>query len=177
MTSGTVRLVFSVLLAPLFFFLLVMLITPPAQAGARCYSPAEVQAEKLLRLHSELMVITVTCKMGSTGQDLVGAYTGFTKNNINDLHDAEQTMIAYYKKAYGGKGVEKLDRLRTLLANEYGQEIANLSAPVFCGKKRDKVLALYKADSGLMYGEAMAISARSYDPPCGSLKDVASKAR
>lgn len=177
MTSGTLRLLFSLLLAPLFFFVLVMLVSPKAHAAARCYSPVEVQAEQLLRLHSELMVITVTCKTGSAGENLVSAYTGFTQQNIGPLHDAEQTMIAYYKKAYGGKGVDKLDRLRTLLANEYGSEIASLSAPAFCARKRDKVLALYRADPGTLYGEAMAITAHSYDPPCSSLRDVAAKGR
>jgi hypothetical protein len=158
--------------------LLLVLAAPATSfASARCYSLAEVEAEQLLRLHSELMVITVTCHVSSTGQDLVGAYTGFTKNNIGPLHEAEQTMIRYYKNAYGGKGVEKLDRLRTLLANEYGQEIANVSAPAFCREKRDKVIALRNADSGALHGAVTAISASTYDPPCSSVRDVAARAR
>ncbi|MDD5586096.1 MAG: hypothetical protein PHY92_03950 [Alphaproteobacteria bacterium] len=156
--------------------LLFVLAAPSASlAAAHCYSPTEVEAEQLLRLHSELMVITVTCHVSSTGQDLVGAYTGFTRNNIGPLHEAEQTMISYYKKAYGGKGIDKLDRLRTQLANEYGQEIADVSAPAFCKAKRDKVIALHKADSGALHGEVMTISARTFDPPCSSLQDVAGR--
>jgi len=168
--------------ARLFFLLLSVLslsIAPygKADAAARCYSPAEIEAEQLLRLHSELMVITVTCRTASRGQDLVSAYTGFTKANIAALHAAEQTMIEYYKKAYGGKGVDKLDRLRTLLANEFGQEIASTSAQAFCDRKRDKVIAMQRADSGALRGEVMAISAHTYDPPCSSLVSVAAKGK
>ena len=121
----------------------------------------------MLRLHSELMVITVTCHQSSTGQDLVPAYTGFTRNNISALHDAEQTMICYYKKAYGGNGVSRLDRLRTLLANEYGQEIANVSAPRFCAEKRDKVITLYRETPKGLQCAVTDISAHTYEPSCG----------
>ncbi len=133
---------------------------------SRCYSPVEIEAEQLLRLHSELMVITVTCKMSSTGQDLVAAYTGFTRNNINALRDAEQTMTGYFKKTYGGKGVDRLDKLRTTLANEYGQEIANVSAPVFCAQRRDRVISFYGASPATVQGEVMRASASTYEPPC-----------
>jgi hypothetical protein len=139
----------------------------PAVAAPACYSSAEVQAEQVLRLHSELMVITVACRQGSMGEDLVRAYTGFTRNNINLLRDAEATMTAHYKKAYGGKGVDRLDRLRTLLANEFGQEIADKSAPVFCAQKRDKVLSLYHGAPATVNGEVLRVAGRSYEAPCG----------
>ena len=51
--------------------LIIMFFSAPAFAASACYSPAELQAEHLLRLHSELMVITVTCRTGSQGEDLV----------------------------------------------------------------------------------------------------------
>ncbi len=147
----------------------------PAQAAQKCYSPEEIQAEQSLRLHSELMVITVTCKRGSMGEDLVKAYTGFTRDNVDMLRESEATMTKYYKKVYGGKGVDQLDRLRTLLANEYGQRIADMSAPAFCAKYRDKVLVLYGSNSKAVQGEILQVSGRTYDPPCSSLTKVASK--
>lgn len=125
--------------------LLSVLFAAPAFAANQCYSPEELHAEHLLRLHSELMVITVTCRQSSIGEDLVPKYTGFTKSNISTLHNAEQTMIHYYKVNYGGDGVERLDKLRTKLGNEYGQKIADKSAPVFCSESRDKVVNFYMA--------------------------------
>jgi hypothetical protein len=147
------------------------LLTLPLEvyAGGRCYSPAEVEAEQVIRLHSELMVITVTCHYSSQGQDLVRAYTDFTRVNIRQLHDAEQTMAAYYKKAYGGNGVDRLDRLRTLLANEYGQEIASSSAPAFCAERRDKVVQLSGAAPEALRAAFLQVTGRTYDPICGQV--------
>lgn len=139
----------------------------PALAAA-CYSPDEIAAEQTLRLHSELMVITVTCHYSSTGQDLVGAYTGFTRKNITRLHDAEQTMIRHYEKTSGKGAVSRLDRLRTLLANEYGQQIANVSAPAFCANERDKVIAMYNGGDDQLTGavSSLTVGARTYEPAC-----------
>jgi hypothetical protein len=150
----------------------------PALAAPACYSPAELQAEHLLRLHSELMVITVTCRQGSQGEDLVPAYTGFTKRNIGVLHDAEQTMIRYYG-VHGGKGVQKLDTLRTKLGNEYGQKIAAMSAPAFCRAYRDRVMSFYRASSGEVQNEVLRMQAveKSYVQPCLPATRIAKKAR
>lgn len=144
----------------------------PVVAAPACYEPQQIRAEQLLRLHSELMVITVTCRQGSNGQDLVSAYSGFTKRNIGALREAEQTMIAYYKTRGGGDAVAKLDRLRTLLGNEYGQKAADMSAPVFCGAYRDRVLSFYGASARDIDGEVMRMTAaeRSYAKSCDAEK-------
>lgn len=143
----------------------------PAAAAPACYEPEQVKAEQLLRLHSELMVITVTCRQSSQGQDLVPAYSGFTKKNIDVLHNAEQTMISYYK-ANGGNAVPRLDRLRTMLGNEYGQKIATMSAPAFCAAYRDRVVAFYGASQSEIDGEVRRMEAaeKSYIKPCGGEK-------
>jgi hypothetical protein len=148
-----------------FFFLLSAAL--PALAVSACYTPAELHAEHLLRLHSELMVITVTCHVGSQNEDLVSAYTGFTKNHISALHEAENTMSSYYSQ-HGGHGQDKLDKLRTKLGNEFGQKIADMSAQPFCDAYRDKVLAFYRASPADVQGEVqrMEASDTSYIEPC-----------
>lgn len=113
--------------------------TFPASAATACYAPKQLRAEQLLRLHSELMVITVTCRQGSDGHSLAPAYTFFTRRNLRLLRDAEQTMLAWYKSTNNGDPVGNLDQLRTRLGNEYGQKAATISAPKFCAKYRDKV--------------------------------------
>lgn len=126
-------------------FLSVLLASLPvaAQAGRQCYLPAELKSEQVLRLHSQLMVIAVTCRSSSRGQDLVRAYAAFTHDNIDILRDAEQILIRYYKERFHDDGVSHLDVLRTQLGNEYGQESADDSAPLFCRQYRDKVITLY----------------------------------
>lgn len=153
----------------LLMFLGLVFFSTPSHASSACYTPAEMEAEQLLRLHSELMVITVTCHQGSDGQNLVPAYTGFTHNNLNLIRGAEQTMIGFYKKHYKGDPTARLDRLRTLLANEYGKQIADVSAPRFCASERDKVVTLYNYAPASILGEAKReqISAHFYAPLCG----------
>ncbi|MFA6279998.1 MAG: hypothetical protein WC612_04310 [Bdellovibrionales bacterium] len=139
-----------------------------AHAANHCYAPEELKAEQLLRLHSELMVITVTCKQGSTGRDLVRPYVGFTKRHTKAIQEAEATLINYYAKAFGGDGIPKLDKLRTKLANEFGQTIADESAPAFCARARDKVLKMYDDLSPTILEDNIRLyrSSLSYVPQC-----------
>lgn len=149
--------------------LFITLMIAPSQVFAfACYTPEELRAEQLLRLHSELMVITVACHTGSQGENLVPAYTGFTKENIATLHAAEQTLIRFYAMQYGDNGIAELDTLRTKLGNEYGQSMADISAPVFCSQERDKVLALYRATPQQLATEVLHMTAneKSYAPLC-----------
>ena len=146
----------------------------PAIAGSTCYAPEQVRAEHLLRLHSELMVITVMCRQGSNGEDLSPAYVAFTKNNIGVLHNAEQTMIAYYREKGAKNSLDKLDQLRTRLGNEFGQKAARLSAPAFCASYRDKVVQFEAAAPADLETEVhhMETTLRPSVKPCAAGKTV-----
>ena len=150
------------------FAVMLLVAVSPTLAAARCYDPEEVRAEQLLRLHSELMVITVTCRQGSMGRDLPGAYAKFTRDNIAALHDAEAKLVAFYKENFGGNGIDRLDRLRTRLANEYGQQVANLSAPIFCAQRRDKVATFCDAQPTVIADEIgrLCVAVRTEEKPC-----------
>lgn len=139
-----------------------------AYAAGHCYAPEEMQAEQLLRLHSELMVITVTCKQGATGRDLVRPYVGFTQRHTKAIQKAESTLMQYYAKIYGEDGTSRLDKLRTKLANEFGQVVADESAPVFCARARDKVLALYDSPSKTVLEDNIRSyrASLTYEPLC-----------
>ena len=140
-----------------------VILSLPAAAAPRCMTSSEIQAEALLRLHSELMVIAVTCQQGSAGEDLASAYATFTRDNIAALHDAEKVMIARYKKT---GGVARLDTLRTQLANEAGLQAAKQSAPVFCAAQRDKVVALAAMPPEQVRQEAGKMMAASKGKRC-----------
>jgi len=157
--------------------LALMAAAVPAFAANTCYTAEQMEAEQLLRLHSELMVITVTCRQGSQGEALPAAYGDFTHRNIRMLHDAEQTMIAYFRDNQSGDPVEHLDRLRTILANEFGQKSATMTAPEFCTAYRDKVLAYDAATSADVLNEVerMKLAERSYAPPCAGSHTVMAK--
>ena len=146
-----------------------------AFAAESCYSADQALAEKELRYHTELMVITVTCKQGSDGRDLGHAYTGITRHYINDIKEAEHILEDHYASLYGGSGQEQLDKLRTRLANEYGQIVAKESAPRFCALRRDLVTKLY--DSRRMSFETESIRANQHielsSPTCHTARQEA----
>jgi hypothetical protein len=123
------------------------------------------------------MVITVTCRVGSGGQDLASTYGDFTKKNIHVLHEAEATMQAYYKASQKGNPQDHLDRLRTILANEYGQKSADMSAPVFCGTYQDKVVRMDAASSADVQNEVerMTLAEHAYAHLCSAKAGTASK--
>jgi len=150
------------------FLSIIVLLPAPAFAAKQCYSAAELQAEQTLRLHSELMVIAVTCRSGSNGQDLVGAYAAFTHDNIEMLKDAEATLIRYYKTQYHDNGISHLDTLRTKLGNESGQESADDTAPLYCRQYRDRVVALYYDSPAQVQKEVSHLvqTAKSYGSLC-----------
>ncbi len=161
---------------PLAFALLAaILLVFPAKAES-CYAPEEARAEKLLRFHTELMVIALTCQRSSDGQDLVKAYTGFTKANISDLHQAEETIKAHYGKK---EGTAWLDKIRTRLANEYGQQAARETPPSYCGLRQDKALALYGVEPNALGGlvEKLYSQSRTTRPACGETVKVAAKTK
>ena len=144
----------------------------PAVADNACYAPAQMRAEQLLRLHSELMVITAICHQGSAGQPLPDAYAFFTKKNIGILRTAEQTMIAHYRATAKGDAIGRLDRLRTLLANEFALKSASMSSPKFCAAYRDKVIRFTAATPADIENEAqlMEASSHAYASRCGAQK-------
>jgi hypothetical protein len=146
----------------------IFVVCGTANASGQCYTSDEIHAEQLLRLHSELMVATVTCKTDSTGHDLVAFYTSFTRKNIDSLQHAEQTLVRYFEASRRGSGTDRLDSLRTKLGNEYGQKIANMSAPEFCQQYRDKVPLLYNSTTQQVEGEvqAMTVSEKAYGKLC-----------
>jgi len=157
--------------------LAALLLSVPAFAKDACYSPEHMRAEQLLRLHSELMVITITCRQGSEGQDLPAAYGQFTQSNLHTLRNAEQTLIAFYKKSGSGNGVSRLDKLRTLLGNEFAQKVADMSAPEYCSIYRDKVWKMATAQPTDLDNQVKIFEAvgKSYGTPCGAIKKAVAK--
>jgi len=161
------------------FLLLLVCFSLPAFAGNRCYGPEQAKAEQILRLHSELMVITVTCKRASNGRDLGSAYTGFTRKHVSTIKKAEAALIDFYEVAYGGKGIDRLDRLRTKLANEFGQLVADESAPRFCGKRQDMVISMYDSPPRSLEQAALRryAAARTQVPLCSRGRKTASRGK
>ena len=91
-----------------------LLAVKSAAAAPSCYNMAEFEAEQGLRIHSELMVIGLTCAKMPNGAHLYSKYQSFTAKNQNLITMYENALIARY-------GEKEFHTLRTGLANRISQ--------------------------------------------------------
>jgi hypothetical protein len=113
------------------FVLFLSLIAGSAEA---CYTAREREAEQGLRIHSELMVISLTCNKVPGDEDLYHKYEHFTRKNEDLLSSYETTLLNYYD-AEGVKSPEKkLHTLRTDMANNISDIAISMSTRTFCGR-------------------------------------------
>lgn len=130
--------------------LMAALAVMPAQAKAPCYAPAEFEAEQAIRLHTEMMVVGLTCQhMDVAGQpSLFAQYKLFTLHNSKQVERWEKALIAYYKRTVKGNPNRAFDTFRTRLANETSQRAIALTTPVFCAEHVPAVQKAMATDLG-----------------------------
>lgn len=106
----------------------------PASKGP-CYTVPEFAAEQGIRLHTELMVIGLTCQhLDAPGQvSLFNQYKQFTLKHQTRIQEWEKTLVGYFKRTTKGNATRGFDSFRTRLANETSQRAIALTTPVFCG--------------------------------------------
>ena len=123
---------------------LVLLMSTPA-FSAGCYTAQEVEAEQGLRIHSELMVISLTCMKMPQGSSMYMKYQSFTQKNEALIASYEEDLIAYYRRSGYENPEQKLHTLRTTLANQISEHAISMSTATFCrdyGPRIDKALAM-----------------------------------
>lgn len=108
---------------------------PAATPKGPCYSVPEFEAEQGIRLHTELMVVGLTCQsMDVKGEpSLFNQYKMFTLKHQARIQAWEKALVDYYKRTSKGNPTRNFDSFRTRLANETSQRAIALSTPVFCG--------------------------------------------
>ncbi|HAU29640.1 MAG TPA: hypothetical protein DCW68_05970 [Rhodospirillaceae bacterium] len=132
------------------------------RAGERCPSMAHLEAEQALRLHSELMVIGLTCqKYYRQPSDIYTEYQKFTAENANLLRQAENNLVLRV-------GVERFHALRTNIANDVSRRAAFMSPKAYCQANAlfvGDLLAL-SSDGVRQYVARLAAGARQQVPAC-----------
>lgn len=116
-----------------------------AKPGA-CYTRSEHAAEQLMRMHTEMMVVGLTCKSVVPEKNPFGLYQDFSVKNRALLSNSEAALIGYYKKT-GGNGVQKFDTFRTELANEVSRRAATIGIPQYCQTFVDRSKAAKDLDA------------------------------
>jgi hypothetical protein len=110
---------------------LSLIISTGAQA---CYSAKEAEAEQGIRIHSELMVIGLSCMKTPGGQALYDKYERFTQKNASLLAGYEHDLISYYGKEGVADPEKKFNTLRTDMANEISRKAITMNTASFCQK-------------------------------------------
>lgn len=124
--------------------LVAVLSAGSAHASSSCYSAAEFEAEQGLRIHSELMVIGLTCLKMPGGQGLYGKYQSFTSRHQRLITNYEDTLINYFRRSGAPNPEGQFHTLRTGLANQISKHaIGNVVG--FCqafSPRLDQALAM-----------------------------------
>ena len=116
-----------------FVVVCVMAVVGSTTAQAKvCYSKFETEAEQGLRIHSELMVIGLTCQKVKGGKDLYHKYKLFTAKHAPLIEEYENSLISFYRRQGHAKPDKSLHKLRTDLGNKISQHAAKLGAYSFC---------------------------------------------
>jgi hypothetical protein len=94
--------------------------------AAACYDSSEAAAEQAIRVHSELLVIAVSCGDAYRRPDLFNDYVRFTNAFSKDL--------AKYEKKISQKiaSVDVFDQWRTMIANSVAARAAMMNTTDYC---------------------------------------------
>jgi|TARA_B100001971_G_C18228412_1_gene562192 hypothetical protein len=116
-----------------------MIFSVSAAEARGCYSQSELESEQGLRIHSELMVIGLTCQKIKGGKNLYSKYQAFTRKNQYLIQEYENTMIRYYREAGAASPNKSLHNLRTGLANEISQKAIRMNIGAFCHHYKSRI--------------------------------------
>lgn len=105
----------------------------PVQArSAGCYTPAEYEAEQALRIHSQLMVIGLTCQRMPGSGGIYAKYSQFTKANQSILRGYEDEIIAHFANSGSPNPEKDFHALRTSMANDVSSQALAMRVDRFC---------------------------------------------
>ncbi len=111
------------------------------QAQAACYTSQQAEAEQAIRIHSELMIIALTCQHRTPkGQpNLYVQYRNFTSAHSRLLSNYESALIQYYKANRAKDPESDFNTLRTNFANKISNDAARMRPDKFCASFLDRV--------------------------------------
>ena len=130
-------------------FSLVLLFLPAfSTRAAACYSTLDLEAEQGIRIHSELMVIGLTCIRMPGGGALYDGYEQFTRKNAGLIGGYESELINHYKDEGVPDPEKKLHTLRTDVANDISRKAIAMSTLSFCEKYAGHIDQALAMDEG-----------------------------
>lgn len=133
--------------------LAILPVAAQAQGKApACYNRKEHAAEQMVRLHTELMVIGLTCQSIFPEHNTFVKYQEFTIKNRPILSEAEGALIGHFQRT-GGGGTKRFDTFRTELANEISRRVGVIGSYSYCQQfipRANNALAMPPSDLKLL---------------------------
>lgn len=96
-----------------------------------CYSRAEHAAEQTIRMHTEMMVVGLSCREVMPEHKPFDLYQSFTVKNRATISGSEAALMKFFNKN-GGNGTRQFDTFRTELANEISRRAATIGTANYC---------------------------------------------
>ncbi len=130
------------------FIALILMMVIHTNVTYACYSKAEAEAEQGLRIHSELLVIGLTCVKMHGGFSSYNKYERFTVNNADKIADYEAVLIEYFKSEGSETPVADLHNLRSFLANDISKHAVKMGVQTFCDMFSSRLDEVIRMSSG-----------------------------
>lgn len=131
------------------FFAIALFLTMGTAQAATCYNHDELEAEQGIKIHSELMVIGLTCQNTAEGAALYAKYRQFTANNSTLISGYEDDLIGFFSRTGAPAPEKALHTLRTQLANKISLHAAAMQTNEFCRRfagRLDKAVSMSEKD-------------------------------
>lgn len=121
--------------------------------GPDCYTPLEAEAEQGIRIHSELMVISLNCQhLTPKGQEnLYSQFRKFTAKNAALFSTYEMLLIKHFKKRGDGNPELEMHTLRTKYANKISKDAAVMRPDAFCAAYMPRIQKAATMDDAALH--------------------------
>jgi hypothetical protein len=152
-------------------FVTILFLLASVSSAEACYTTKELEAEQGVRIHSELMVIGLTCLKMPQGQELYRKYQTFTQEHSALIGGYETDLINYYGSQGASNPEQKLNTLRTNLANEVSRRAISMSILNFCQRFSSRIDQALSMDESKLRRWARRVWSTQppSEPVCGKI--------
>ena len=98
--------------------------TAQAAAPARCFSPAEIEAEQAILFQTELMVVSEACRDN--------IYVSFLQRNVEAIKAYQKRMIDHFRRSGEPRAEAAFDSYATRLANQSALRNGKMPVATLC---------------------------------------------
>tara|TARA_B100001750_G_scaffold247531_1_gene273624 strand:+ start:339 stop:815 length:477 start_codon:yes stop_codon:yes gene_type:complete len=127
--------------------MIALMLSTNAFAQSNCYTASEFEAEQGLRIHSELMVVSLNCQhMNHVNGNLYMQYKDFTRRHAGLIARYESTMKDYYTRTGASNPESDVNALRTQMANKIANDAARMKPNVFCKAYGNRIIQALSMD-------------------------------